>query len=184
VQTALRDPDPLARRAAASVIVQQGLSTVAGLLLESIRGERDPSVLDAIAEAVARNQWEPSNRPDVLEVRLWSARRLEERAQRRLEEQALLAKQERARLQLERETQHRLAEQAALAVRRTPAALAPGPPSSNGDSAAASTNGHGPSSAPGTWPNTAVAKLAAGAVRRLKESRRASGHGGWLERRR
>lgn len=77
---ALEDPDPIARRAAAAVIVQQGLIEAAEQLLEATRRETDPAVLDAIAEAVARNQWEPSRRADVLELRLWAQRRLEERA--------------------------------------------------------------------------------------------------------
>lgn len=77
--TALADPDPVARRAAAVVIVQQGLIDAAAPLLEATRRETDPAVLDAIAEAVARNQWEPSRRADVLELRLWAQRRFEER---------------------------------------------------------------------------------------------------------
>jgi hypothetical protein len=79
VGEALHDPDPMARRAAAAVIVQQGLIEAAEQLFEATRRETDPAVLDAIAEAVARNQWEPSRRADVLELRLWAQRRLEER---------------------------------------------------------------------------------------------------------
>jgi hypothetical protein len=84
---ALDDPDPVARRAAVGVIVQHGLSAIAGLLLDAIAKETDFTVLDAIAEAVARNQWEPSDRPHVFELRLWAARRFEEQAEhRRLDE--------------------------------------------------------------------------------------------------
>jgi hypothetical protein len=80
VGEALEDPDPIARRAAAVVILQHGLNEAAAQLLEATRRENNPAVLDAIAEGVARNQWEPSRRADVLELRLWAQRRLEERA--------------------------------------------------------------------------------------------------------
>jgi hypothetical protein len=66
---ALTDPDPTARRAAAAVIAQQGLVEAAEQLLAATRSETDAAVLDAIADAVARNQWEPSRRADVLELR-------------------------------------------------------------------------------------------------------------------
>jgi hypothetical protein len=80
VGKALEDPDPMVRRAAAVVVVQHGLAEAAAQLLEATRTENNPAVLDAIAEGVARNQWEPSRRADVLELRLWAQRRLEERA--------------------------------------------------------------------------------------------------------
>jgi len=80
-RAALNDQAPATRRAAVAVVTQQGLSAVADLLLETIRQEKDRSVLDAIAEAVARNQWEPTHRREVFELRLWAQRRLELRAQ-------------------------------------------------------------------------------------------------------
>ncbi len=78
LHAALSDPDPLARLAAVQVAVQQGISPVAGVLLEATRTEDDPAVLEGITEAVARHQWEPSLEPELLELRLWAQRRLVE----------------------------------------------------------------------------------------------------------
>jgi hypothetical protein len=78
-RAALEDADPATRRAAVTVVSGQGLSAVAELLVERTRRESEGSVLDAIAEAVARNQWEPSYRREVFELRLWAQHRLEER---------------------------------------------------------------------------------------------------------
>jgi hypothetical protein len=78
------------RRAAAAVAVQQGVAATGELLLEVIAGEHDVGVLDAIAEAIAQNQWEPCDHPPVLELRLWSAHRLARRADQRREEAARL----------------------------------------------------------------------------------------------
>jgi hypothetical protein len=75
-----RPPRHDRRRSDAAVIAQQGLVEAAEQLLAATRSETDAAVLDAIADAVARNQWEPSRRADVLELRLWAQRRLEERA--------------------------------------------------------------------------------------------------------
>jgi hypothetical protein len=77
LEAALADPTPSVRRAAITVATQQGLSPVAGPLLNAILSETDPTVLDAIALAVARNQWEPLDHPLVVEVRLWAQRRLD-----------------------------------------------------------------------------------------------------------
>jgi hypothetical protein len=75
---ALSNPDPLVRLAAVQVAVQQGISPVAGVLLQATRDEQDPAVLEGITEAVARHQWEPSLEPELLELRLWAQRRLVE----------------------------------------------------------------------------------------------------------
>ncbi len=76
LHAALSDPDPLARLAAVQVAVQQGISPVAGILLDATRTEDDVAVLEGITEAVARHQWEPSLEPELLELRLWAQRRL------------------------------------------------------------------------------------------------------------
>jgi hypothetical protein len=88
LRAALADPDPLARLAAVQVAVQQGISPVAGELLNATRTEEDAAVLEGITEAVARHQWEPAHEPELLELRLWAQRRLvelrvEQRASRR-----------------------------------------------------------------------------------------------------
>jgi hypothetical protein len=79
LKAALADPDPAVRKAAVAVSAQRGLSELAELLLDASARERDEEVLDAIAEAVARNQWEPLDDPVLLELRLWARRRFEER---------------------------------------------------------------------------------------------------------
>jgi hypothetical protein len=78
LHVALSNPDPRVRLAAVQVAVQQGISPVAGVLLQATRNEQDPAVLEGITEAVARHQWEPSLEPELLELRLWAQRRLVE----------------------------------------------------------------------------------------------------------
>jgi hypothetical protein len=142
-RSALDDQDPATRRAAVAVVAQQGLSAVAELLLETTRRESDGSVLDAIAEAVARNQWEPSHRPEVFELRLWAQRRLQERAQRGREE--------------------------AVPLEQLDTTL-PSPPASDGYELVVS-NGHGPQAGSQASRGRALAVMAAGGWRRLRVTR-------------
>ncbi len=74
---ALSDPDPAQRRAALDVVAARGVERHVPLLLDRIEVETDPTVVQAIAEMVARNQWLPVDRADVAMLRMWAARHLE-----------------------------------------------------------------------------------------------------------
>ena len=78
LQWALASFDPADRRAAVAVVSQQGVARFAEVLLRHTRQEEDRSVLLAIADAVARNQWEPADSPPLVELRMWAQRFLEE----------------------------------------------------------------------------------------------------------
>jgi hypothetical protein len=78
VRQALLDPDPSTRRAAVYVAADQGLAPYADLILERTREEHDKSVLAAMADAVARNRWEPADNRRLVELRTWAHQRLEE----------------------------------------------------------------------------------------------------------
>jgi hypothetical protein len=156
-RAALDDQDPATRRAAVAVVAKQGLSAVAELLLEAIRRERDGSVLDAIAEAVARNQWEPSHRPEVFELRLWAQSWLEQGAQRQREEAVAL----------EQRAQRQREESVALEQLYT---STPSPRASDSYEPVVS-NGHGPQTISQASRPRALALLAAGGWRRLRVAR-------------
>lgn len=72
VRNALADEDPYRRMAAVAVAAQRGVGRNAAALLDLARHEPDPGVLEALARAVAIKQWEPSDRVDVVELRLWA----------------------------------------------------------------------------------------------------------------
>ena len=78
LQWALESFDAADRRAAVAVVSQQGVARYAEVLLEHTRHEEDPTVLMAIADAVARNQWEPADSPPLVQLRMWAQRYLEE----------------------------------------------------------------------------------------------------------
>jgi hypothetical protein len=69
---ALRDADPVRRRAAVAVAVEQGLRRHAALLADRVSTETDPGVRAALVTAVLRGSWEPADRSDVLRLRLWA----------------------------------------------------------------------------------------------------------------
>ena len=75
LRRALLNPDVATRRAAVSIAAERGLRPYVQVFAERTRNETDPSVLDAMAEAVARNQWEPANTPALLQLRLWAQSR-------------------------------------------------------------------------------------------------------------
>ena len=77
LRDALADPDPAIRRSALEGVGKQGLSRYANMLLHSIETESDPGCLDALAAAIARNQWEPAD-SGLNELRLWAARRFDQ----------------------------------------------------------------------------------------------------------
>ncbi len=76
---ALRSTDPAVRAAAVRMAVTSGLDRTADLLNAHLDGERDETVLDALAHSVALRQWEPSDRASVTRIREWSASHLIER---------------------------------------------------------------------------------------------------------
>jgi len=78
LQWALGSFDAADRRAAVHVVSQQGVARFAEVLLAHTRQEDDPTVLLAIADAVARNQWEPADSPPLVQLRMWAQRYLEE----------------------------------------------------------------------------------------------------------
>jgi hypothetical protein len=80
VRGALRNPDPRLRQAAFVVAGQLGLSPYVDLLLEHTHRERDPATALALAEVVARNQWEPADDSRLVELRLWAQQRLAHQA--------------------------------------------------------------------------------------------------------
>ena len=74
---ALRDPDPLVRRAAIEVMSERGIGDYAPALRPLINSEPDANVLDALALAITRNQWEPADNRKLVELRLWAKARNE-----------------------------------------------------------------------------------------------------------
>jgi hypothetical protein len=69
---ALRDADPVRRRAAVAVAVEQGLRRHAALLCDRVSAETDAGVRAELVAAVLRGAWEPADRRDVLRLRLWA----------------------------------------------------------------------------------------------------------------
>jgi hypothetical protein len=78
VRWALMHQDPAIRQAAFAIAGQQGLSRYADLLLEQASRETDRGIARALAEAVARHQWEPADNPALVQLRLWAQRALAE----------------------------------------------------------------------------------------------------------
>jgi hypothetical protein len=76
VRQLLRAPDPTVRRSALDLVGNDGLASHANALVELVHHETDPAVLDAVADLVARNSWEPADQPRLVELRLWARGRL------------------------------------------------------------------------------------------------------------
>ncbi|HVT78602.1 MAG TPA: hypothetical protein VHD87_16300 [Acidimicrobiales bacterium] len=76
VRQLLRAPEASARRSALDLLGNDGLSAHANALVDLVAHEHDPSVLDAVADLVARNSWEPADQPRLIELRLWARGRL------------------------------------------------------------------------------------------------------------
>src|SRR4051794_31450526 len=72
LEDALRSPDPIVRRSAVYVATRQGLAPICQILTAALLSERDPRVLDAIADAIGRNAWEPAETSGMIELRLWA----------------------------------------------------------------------------------------------------------------
>jgi hypothetical protein len=80
LRSALRAPDAATRRAAIQVVADQPVAWSVALLLELLQRETDMTVLLALAQVVVRNQWSPARSPDMIKLRLWAHRYLEEQA--------------------------------------------------------------------------------------------------------
>ncbi len=76
ITEALAASDLATRIAAIEVIAGHGIGPFATILLARARYDNIPTVLDAIADVVARNQWEPISTPDMASLRLWAQHRL------------------------------------------------------------------------------------------------------------
>ena len=74
-------PEPQERARAAIQLIERGLPRAARPLLDLIPRENDARVRLAIALAVARRQWEPSNAPRVTTLRDWTSTELERQGQ-------------------------------------------------------------------------------------------------------
>ena len=72
---ALESPEPSTRTSAIEVATSHGLDRHARALLKIAAAESDPGVLDALAEAVVRNTWEPADNPRTVDLKLWAERR-------------------------------------------------------------------------------------------------------------
>lgn len=69
----LSSPDPETRRAAVQLVAERGLAENAAALADLALTETEPGVIDALAHAVARRQWEPTDDPHVLALRSWAS---------------------------------------------------------------------------------------------------------------
>jgi len=78
IEAVLAADDPAARMAAVDVVASHGIASVAKSLLARVEVEHDEAVLDAIAAAVYRSQWEPLASPELVALRLWAAHRRQE----------------------------------------------------------------------------------------------------------
>lgn len=76
--SALASPDRALRMAAVRTIAEVGLTRWARVLSGLTEQEQDPEVLDLLAALVIRNQWEPASTAELVELRLWAHRRLEQ----------------------------------------------------------------------------------------------------------
>jgi len=72
LRLAILDPDPSTRKAAVLVASERGLEPFVDLLVERVRDEHHPQVRRALAEAVARSQWEPADSGDLVDLRVWA----------------------------------------------------------------------------------------------------------------
>lgn len=69
----LHDADPDIRQQAILGWIRYGLHRSAADLLALSERERDPEVLDTLADAVRARAWEPPSRPQITSLRRWGA---------------------------------------------------------------------------------------------------------------
>ncbi len=77
VASALVSPKASSRLAALRIVAAEGLAPYSDILRQRAGVERDPAVRRALAEVIARSQWEPSGDEALVELRLWAYRQLE-----------------------------------------------------------------------------------------------------------
>lgn len=71
VERGLDDPDPVVRTDVICAATAHGMRRHAARLVRRVLAEEDPNVLDALALAVAHNQWEPVDRGAMVALRQW-----------------------------------------------------------------------------------------------------------------
>jgi hypothetical protein len=73
LRSRLESPNPQTRRDALDKVTDEVLSIHSAMLCELLAREYDPEVLEALAAAVARSKWEPTDDAALLELRRWVA---------------------------------------------------------------------------------------------------------------
>jgi hypothetical protein len=73
LRSRLESPNPQTRREALDKVTDEVLSIHAVMLSELLVRETDPDVLEALAAAVARSKWEPTDDAALVELRRWVA---------------------------------------------------------------------------------------------------------------
>lgn len=76
LRSALRDPDPAVRAAAAEAAGESGVTRNAALLLAAADPEKDVWVRQVIAQTVQQHLWEPPTSRAMIELRIWAKREL------------------------------------------------------------------------------------------------------------
>lgn len=76
LRTALRDPDPAVRAAAAQAAGESGVTRNAALLLATAEAESDVWVRQVIAQTVQRHLWEPPTTQTMIDLRIWAKQEL------------------------------------------------------------------------------------------------------------
>jgi hypothetical protein len=71
----LTSPDPARRRVTLERVDEDQLARYAPMFVRLLESESDPEVLDALAAAVARSRWEPTDNGNLVELRRWVAGR-------------------------------------------------------------------------------------------------------------
>jgi hypothetical protein len=73
LRSRLESPNPQTRRDALDKVTDEMLSEHSVMMCELLARESDPDVLDALAAAVARSKWEPTEDATLLQLRRWVA---------------------------------------------------------------------------------------------------------------
>jgi len=75
VVEALTSSDPRRRQAGVVMVSNEGLARFVEPLARLASVETDPEVIEALVQAIRRNQWEPATHPLLVRLRLWAAAR-------------------------------------------------------------------------------------------------------------
>ncbi len=73
LRSRLESPNPQTRRDALDKVTDEMLSIHSVMLCELLARESDPDVLDALAAAIARSKWEPTDDDALSQLRRWVA---------------------------------------------------------------------------------------------------------------